>query len=123
MTFNKPPEWGKQFSFHENIRISYNGYEGNIVSEIAVKMVERYENAIVDRIAMEAKMAGVAKCVVLNKAAILAALDKQMPKKPVEIAKSELYGRRAICGNTVHVGHRYCDQCGQSLEWEEIIDA
>ena len=118
MEFNKPPEWGRRFAFPENIQVEYNGYMGSVTSEIAVKMAERYEDAVVKQIAMEAKLAGVADCTVLNKAAILEALGKQTPKEPVELAKSELYGRCAVCRKVVHVGERYCDQCGQALDWE-----
>ena len=53
MTFSKPPEWGKRFVFPENIQIEYNGYMGSLTSEIAVKMAERYEDAVVKQIAME----------------------------------------------------------------------
>ena len=117
MTFNKPPEWGKRFQFPENIQIEYNGVTGSLSSEIAIKMADRYEDAVVEQIAMEAKLAGVADCTVLNKVAILEALNKQMPKKPTDIAKSELYGRCSVCGQCVHVGNRYCDQCGQAIDW------
>jgi hypothetical protein len=117
MTFNKPPEWGKRFTFPENIQVEYNGFQGSVTSEIMVKMAERYDDAVAKQIAMEAKLAGVADCTVLNKAAILAALKKQTPKKPTDISKSELYGRCAVCGQIVHVGNRYCDQCGQALDW------
>ena len=117
MDFNKPPEWGKRFIFPENVQIEYNGYTGSVTSEIAVKMAERYEDAVVKQIAMEAKLAGVADCTVLNKEAILYALNKQNPKKVVDLAKNELYGRCAVCGQTVHIGNRYCDQCGQKIDW------
>ena len=120
VTFNKPPEWGKRFAFPENIQVEYNGYTGSVTSKIAIQMEERYEDAVVEQIAMEAKLAGAADCTVLNKAAILNALNKQMPKKPVDIAKCELYGRCAVCGQTVHIGNRYCDQCGQSLDWSDF---
>lgn len=119
MEFNKPPEWGRRFTFPENIQVEYNGYMGSVTSEIAVKMAERYEDAVVKQIAMEAKLAGVADCTVLNKKAILDAIQKQIPKKPVHLAKSELYGNCAVCGTVVHVGERYCDQCGQAIMWED----
>jgi len=119
MTFNKPPEWGKRFAFPENVQIEYNGITGSLTSEIAVKMAERYEDAVAEQIAMEAKLAGVADCTVLNKAAILDALNKRTPKKPVDLAKNELYGSCAVCGRVVHVGEQYCDQCGQALDWGE----
>lgn len=42
------------------------------------------------------QLAGVADCTVLNRDAILGALSKQTPRKPVEIGKNELYGRCAV---------------------------
>lgn len=85
MTFNKPPEWGKRFDFPENVQIEYNGVTGSVTSEIAIKMAERYDDAVVEQIAMEAKLVGVASCTVLNRAAILDALNKQTPKKPTHV--------------------------------------
>ena len=120
MTFNKPPEWGKRFDFSENMQIEYNGVIGSLTREIVINMADRYEDAVVKKIAMEAKLAGVADCTVLNKTAILDALNKQTPKKPTDISKSELYGRCAVCGQIVHIGNRYCDQCGQALDWGEV---
>lgn len=122
MTFNKPPEWGKRFSFPENIQIEYNGYVGSVTSEIAVKMAERYEDAVVNQIAMEAKLAGVADCTVLNKEAILYSLNKQTPKKP-RVDENDWYCCRT-CGDTfslinmVNKRNKYCGKCGQAIDWE-----
>ena len=132
MNFNKPPEWGKQFSFPENIQIEYNGCAGSIVSEIAVKMAERYDNAVVEQIAKEAKVAGVAKCVVLNKAAILEALEKRTPQKPIRanrvIQKSgngylnddNEYWKCPVCTQydvPLLEKQEYCHCCGQAIDW------
>ena len=117
MTFNKPPEFGKRFAFPENVQVEYNGYCGSVTSQIAVRMAERYDKAVAEQIAMEARLAGIADCTVLNRAAIFDAISKQIPKKPTDIAKNELYGRCAVCGQIVHIGNRYCDQCGQALDW------
>lgn len=123
MEFNKPPEWGKRFTFPENIQVEYNGYMGSVNSEIAVKMAERYEDAVVNQIAMEAKLAGVADCTVLNKAAILEALQKQMPKKPEEAVDYEscVDWMCATCGrfHRTEWKPKYCSECGQAIEWEE----
>lgn len=135
MQFNKPPEWGKRFSFPENIQIEHNGIAGSITSEIAIKMAERYEDSVVNQIAMEAKLAGVADCTVLNKAAILEALDKQTPKKPIYVdTRFRNHGRHISCGSSLdkcykcptcwsHIFHvwdseKYCVHCGQALDWE-----
>lgn len=68
-------EFGKRFSFPENIEFSYDGKTGDIVNEIAVRMVEKYDNFVVQQIANEARAAGIADLTVLNKPAILRALQ------------------------------------------------
>lgn len=130
MQFNKPPEWGRQVNFPENIQITYNGQEGSIVSEIAVKMAERYDNAVIQAIAMEAKASGVAVCAVLNKPAILEAIGKQIPQRPdLEgdgYSDGELVYDTGICPRCRHSYEieyhtpRYCENCGQALDWGDI---
>lgn len=130
MQFEKSPEFGRQFSFPENIQITYNGQEGNIISEIAVKMAERYEAKVIEQIAMEAKAAGVASVTVLNKAAILEALEKQIPQQPdLEgdgYSDGELVYDTGICPRCrqgyeieYHMP-KHCENCGQALDWSEI---
>lgn len=142
MTFNKPTEWGRRINFPENIQIEYNGCGGSIASEIAVKMVERYEKAVIEQIAMEAKAAGVSDLTVLNKAAILEAIEKQIPQKPERsVAHDDELWKKAMfrcprCARhllTVEVVARpdhgfeqlkqgdkpaFCRFCGQALNWE-----
>ena len=138
MNFNKPPEWGKRFAFPENVQIEYNGTTGSLTSEIAIKMADRYEDVVVEQIAMEAKLAGVADCTVLNKAAILDALSKQIPKKPIFVdTRFRNHGRSIADGCSIskcykcpnpncmsHIFHvwdseKYCVHCGQALDWED----
>lgn len=116
MQFRKPPEWGKRFDFPENIQVEYNGCGGMVASEIAVKMAERYENAVVEQIAMEAKLAGVASVTVMNKAAILEALEKQMPQK-VNGGSCPRCGRLYLLSYCQRKGPDFCDGCGQALDW------
>lgn len=132
MQFNKPYEWGKKFAFPENVQVEYNGQLGSVISEIAIKMEERYEDAVVEQIAMEAKLAGVGSCTVLNKAAILEALEKQIPQKP------DLEGDGYYDGELVYdTGYcprcrqdyeiechtpKYCENCGQALDWSDVDD-
>lgn len=127
MEFNKPPEWGKRFTFPENVQVEYNGYMGSVTSEIAVKMAERYEDAVVKQIVMEAKLAGVADCTVLNKAEILEALEKQIPQQPDleadgysdgELVYDTAYCPR--CRKDYEIEYhkpKYCENCGQALDW------
>ena len=117
MTFNKPSEWGSRFRFFENQTIDFDGLQMSVTDKLVVQMLDNYENAVAAEIASAARAAGASDVTVLNKEAILEALNKQIPKKPVRLAKSELDGNCAVCGKVVHVGERYCDQCGQALDW------
>lgn len=141
MTFEKPTEWGRRFNFPENIQIEYNGCSGSVTSEIAVKMAERYENAVIEQIAMEAKAAGVSDLTVLNKVAILDAIKKQIPQKLERaiIHDDELWKKAMFrcprCAQhllVVEVVARpdhgferlkqedkpaFCRSCGQALDW------
>lgn len=117
MQFNKPPEWGARFQFPENAEVSMDGLVMNITEKMACAMTEKYDEFIAESIAKAAREAGVSDCTVMNKYAILNAIEKQIPKKPVDLAKNELYGNCAVCGKVVHIGERYCDQCGQALDW------
>ena len=51
------------------------------------------------------------------------ALEKQIPEKPKEIMriKEECYanGRCTKCDTFVTIFMRYCDRCGQKLDWSE----
>ncbi len=112
-------EWGTRFDFPENAKIEFDGYSVGIKDQIAVKMAEQYDDLIASQIAMEARAEGISDLTVLNKWAILNAIKKQIPQKLVDLAKNELYGNCPVCGKVVHIGEKYCDQCGQALDWEE----
>lgn len=57
----------------------------------------------------------------------ISALEKQMPKKPIEQSTDEKTHYKCICGSiqkTVYKGgyrmgaeRDYCDRCGQRLDW------
>lgn len=128
MTFEKPTEWGRRFNFPENVQIEYNGYSGSVASEIAVKMAERYEDAVIEQIAMEAKAAGVSDLTVLNKVAILDAIKKQIPQRPDlegdgyddggNLIYDTGYCPRCRCSYEVDYHKpKYCEDCGQALDW------
>lgn len=117
MEFIKPTEWGSRFQFPENQKINFDGLQMSVIDKIVVQMAEKYDNAVAAEIANAARAAGASDVTVLNKVAIMEALDKQSPKKPVGLAKNELYGKCAVCGQVIHVGNRYCDQCGQKIDW------
>ena len=77
------PEFGRRYNFPENIHIEYDGLCGNIVNQVVVKMVEKYDSFVADQIAMEARASGVSDLTVLNKTAIMNALKKQIPQQVI----------------------------------------
>ena len=81
------------------------------MSEQDSKQSQYYEDAVVNQIAMEAKLAGVADCTVLNKAAILEALQKQIPQQPD--LEADGYSDGELVYDT-----GYCPRCRKDYEIE-----
>ena len=91
------------------------------VHQIAVKQVESINDAICKEIRNMAVADGIDDVYVLDKKNILAALQKQIPKKPIVHGFRE--GREV---NTIsftcpvchkHIGREnYCNHCGQALK-------
>ena len=52
MTFNKPPEWGSQFHFPENIENNFDDPQMSFTEKLCVEMVDNYETAVVGILAM-----------------------------------------------------------------------
>ena len=135
MTFEKPTEWGCRFSFPENAVLEFDPVNP-IVHKIAVAMAEHYDDAVTEAIAKAAKAEGITELTVLNKSAIISAIQKQIPKKPefVDI-RFRNHGRSVADGVSLskcykcpscwsHIFHvwdseKYCVHCGQALDWAE----
>lgn len=81
--FDKSPEWGARFQFPENQEINYDGLHLSVTDKIVTQMVENYDNTIAAEIATVAREIGASDVTVMNKAAIIDALMKRTPKKPV----------------------------------------
>jgi hypothetical protein len=139
MTFNKPTEWGKRFSFPENVDTSLEDLQMRVTEKIFVQMVDNYETAVAEEIASAARAAGVSDVTVLNKKTILEALEKQIPKKPTFVdTRFRNHGRHVGDGVSLdkcykcptcwsHIFHvwdseKYCVHCGQALDWGEDND-
>lgn len=115
-------EFWKRFHFPENIRIEYEGFCGSVNNQIAVKMAEKYEDFVIEQIAMEARASGVSDLTVLNKTAIINAINKQIPLQVI------LNDYEALCPNCRYdmmglwdypdvQDPDYCPICGQKLKW------
>lgn len=121
MQFNKPQEWGSRFHFPENTEVSMDGFVKKITEKMACEMAEKYDAFIVAIIANTAREAGVSDLTVLNKAAILEAIEKQIPKAPLPEARYYGHGKCPRCAAVfLDKSTCYCGNCGQALAWEEV---
>ena len=95
----------------------------NITNKILVEQVEKIDNKICERIKDIAILNGIDEIYVLDRNAIISALEKQMPKKPLEIEGdyTALYGICPNCKNTIcdNEDYKYCNDCGQALDWSD----
>ena len=119
------PDFGTRFQFPENIHVEYDGVVGSTQNEIAVRMAEKYEDFVVQQIAMEARAEGISDLTVLNKEAILDAIRKRIPQKPWYRVEEDSEGWACpcchMCVETDHgrIRELYCSDCGQMIDWEE----
>ena len=129
----KPFEIGRRVHFPENVKIQINGDTYSSTREVMIRMADRYEDALVQAIINEAKLSGVTEVTVLNKSAILEAIKKQIPQKPIEIKRTGEVFHRAKCprcrrefpdlgGVQEYLDECeqpwYCGECGQAIDWE-----
>lgn len=130
MKFNKPLEWGSRFQFPENAEVSMDGLVMNITEKMACEMAEKYDDFIAESIAKTARAAGISDCTVLNKAAILEAIEKQIPQRPDlegdgyddggNLIYDTGYCPRCRCSYEVDYHKpKYCENCGQALDWTQ----
>lgn len=116
------PEFGKRFSFPENMHIEYDGLCGNIVNEIALKMVEKYDSFVAEQIAMEARASGVSDVTVLNKTAIINAIKKEIAQQVIMneyeiLCPACRYDMMGLWDYPDVKDPNYCPICGQKLKW------
>lgn len=122
MTFNKPPEWGSRFQFPENQKFDFDGLQMRVTDKIVVQMIDDYETAVASEIASAARVAGVSDVTVLNKKAILEALEKQIPQQVIMNQDEILcptcrYDMMGLWDYPDVQDPNYCPICGQKLKW------
>ena len=96
----------------------------DIVKEIAIKTAKGFDNAIFMTIKSIAKENGIEMEVVLNETAIVNALKKQIPLKP--IGRHTSY-KCPVCDRRVRSGKgsssrgvdHFCQRCGQAIDWSD----
>ena len=116
------PEFGQRFSFPENFRIEYGGLEGCIYNEVAVRMAENYDTFVTTQIAMEARASGISDITILNKRAIINALNKQIPEQVIMnqdvcLCPACHYDMMGLWDYPDVQDPNYCPICGQKLKW------
>lgn len=119
--------FGRRYNLPENLHIEYEGLCGNIVNQVVVKMVEKYDGFVADQIAMEARASGVSDLTVLNKTAIMNALKKEIPQQVI-INDNEClcpacrYDMMGLWDYPDVQDPNYCPICGQKLKWRTNDD-
>jgi hypothetical protein len=101
------------------------------ISEAYVKWKKDLDNAILGEIKQKAIEHGIKTEYVLNEKAIINALEKQIPKKPILKTKSDNSTAKRfencnivvcpLCGGRLKLKSKgkYCDKCGQALDWSD----
>ena len=71
---------------------------------------------------------GISNCIAdkIARDTTFAALEKQIPKKPVKLPEEETFydgGYHAhkceVCGIPLHNSMLYCDKCGNAIDWSD----
>ena len=61
----------------------------------------------------------------MAKAKSIEALEKQIPKKPIEIDTYGEYYKCPICNKYIvdnfGCGYKFCRECGQAIDWSEEV--
>ena len=103
----------------------------SITNKIMIEQVEKIDNEICERIKDIAILNGIDEVYVIDRNAILSALEKQIPKKPMgiydenehhikdedDLYEPALFGVCPVCNQEVQDGMIYCSFCGQALDW------
>ena len=90
------------------------------INEVCIKWRKDIDNAILGEIKTRAIEHGIKTEYVLNEKAIISALEKQIPKKPVptqQPCKSRF--ACSICDKRIYSKQKFCDRCGQALDWSD----
>lgn len=99
-------------------------------SDVFVKWQKDIDNAILGEIKEKAIENGIKTEYLLNEKAIINALEKQIPKKPIDGCYP--WCICPACGGSVYLENMkehilnnettYCEHCGQALLWESEVD-
>lgn len=107
----------KDFTPKEN---ALGDIECSITNKIMIEQVEKIDNEICERIKDIAILNGIDEVYVLDRNTIISALEKQIPKKP--FVPWDSINKTPICPSCyfgVMATQKYCDECGQALDWSD----
>jgi hypothetical protein len=103
-----------------NFRTDDGNEVSRFIHQVSIKHQKEVDNAIMLEIKSMATENGIKDEYILNEKAILSALEKQMPKKPVIPFDSiDRNYECPTCPHRVDKTQQYCDKCGQKLDWGE----
>ena len=112
-------KFGELFSIKQpfDIKITEDTSAESLTQKILVVMRDNIDNAIVGEIVKTATAEGVTDLAILNKAEIIKALEKQIPKKAI-INKRKI---QCVNGHNQPTQHyKYCPMCGQLMDWSDV---
>lgn len=90
------------------------------VERITIKRNKEIDVAFIAEIKEIIKENGIDTEITLNDKAIIGALKKQTPKKPcIPFDSIDQHHECPVCPNSVYKPQRYCDDCGQALDWSD----
>ena len=90
----------------------------NFINEVCIKWQKDLDNAILGEIKRKAIEHGIKTEYLLNEKAIINALEKQIPKKP-NYKSDYLMHFCPICDFPLPLCFKFCNHCGQALDWSE----
>lgn len=73
---SKAPEFGRRLTIPQNLEINTDGGFSDYTRKVAIRMVEQYDDAVINEIVKEARISGFTDVTVLNKKTIMAALKR-----------------------------------------------
>lgn len=97
------------------------------INEVYIKWQKDLDNAVLGEIKQKAVEHGIKTEYLLNEKAIISALEKQIPKKPIKIERQPYFRKHYSksftcpkCNNSIlGTGRPYCAFCGQALDWSD----
>ena len=121
----KIPEFAQHFQLSEPKIADMGEFKMGFEINTLIQPVEDLENAISEEIIKIAKEEGINDLYLLNKRAIVFALEKQIPKKPKiynNIYPKDLY-ECSLCGCGLRANKSwkdtYCPNCGVKIDWSD----